>query len=174
MRLITRATLFAAASIPLATIAPALASAADAGDVTYSYSVNGSTVSNTITNTSGAAIGCTTSLAPAPGGVLPPIATVLTQGQSLYSHSEIPAGGATQTITDVPDGPYVVLASCGTPSNTAMWISAYPGLEEYLPQFQMDHAFLIQQESTVVTVPSPDPTLPGSSALPDLVEFVGG
>ncbi|MGW4482052.1 hypothetical protein [Rhodococcus triatomae] len=171
MRLFTRAALVAAASIPLATISPALASAVDAGDVTYSYSVNGSTVSNTITNTTGSAIGCTTSLAPAPGGVLPPIATVVSQGQSLYSHGEIPAGGATQSITDVPDGSYVVLASCGNSSNTVMWVSAYPGLEDYLPLFQMDHAFVIEQESTVVTVPTPASA--PSGALPGLGEYVG-
>lgn len=50
MRLITRAAFLAAAAIPLSVAAPALASAADADDVSFTYAVDGSTVTNTITN----------------------------------------------------------------------------------------------------------------------------
>lgn len=165
MRLISRAALVAAASIPLAVTAPALASAATASDVTYAYAVNGSTVTNTITNNSGTPLTCATSLAPAPGGVLPPIADVIGPGQSLYDQGEIPTGVATQSVTDVPDGSYVVLASCGRQdAEHAMWVSDYPGIEEYLELFQLD-AFVVQQESTVVTVPHPDPAGPDLGAI---------
>ncbi|MFC7450401.1 hypothetical protein [Rhodococcus daqingensis] len=165
MRLISRAALVAAASIPLAVAAPALASAAAASDVTYSFTVNGSTVTNSITNSSGTPLTCLTALAPAPGGVLPPIADVIGPGQSLAAQGEIQTGTSMQSVTDVPDGSYVVLASCGRyDTDPAMWVSAYPGVEEYLTQFPVT-AFTVQQESTVVTIPHPDPAGPDLGAI---------
>ncbi|MFI6432886.1 hypothetical protein [Rhodococcus oryzae] len=165
MRLISRAALVAAASIPLAAVAPALASAATASDVTYAYTVNGSTVTNTIVNNSGTPLTCATSLAPAPGGVLPPVEDVLQNGQSLGASGEIQPGTVTQTVTDIPDGSYVVLASCGRyDTDPAMWVSAYPGVEEYLKQFPVT-AFTVQQESTVVTVPHTNPAGPDLGAI---------
>ncbi|NKR26045.1 hypothetical protein GS485_20625 [Rhodococcus hoagii] len=152
MRLISRAALVAAAAIPLAIAAPAAASAASAGDVTYSFTVNGSTVTNTITNNSGTELSCATSLAEAPGGVLPPVADVALGSQPWQTGGLIPAGVTTQTLTDVPAGSYVTLASCGRHQNDpALWVSAYPGIEEYLIPFQIP-AFTVQQESTVISI----------------------
>ncbi|SEM47252.1 hypothetical protein [Rhodococcus maanshanensis] len=164
MRWTSRAALVAAASIPLAAVAPP-ASAATASDVTYNYSVNGSTVTNTITNNSGTPIGCATSLAPAPGGILPPVEDVLRAGQSLYANGEVQPGTSTQTVTDVPDGSYVVLASCGLTDPMIWWVSDYPGIADYLTQIPGLTAFTVQQESTVVTIPATTPPTGGN--LPD-------
>lgn len=160
MRLITRAALVAAASIPLAVVAPALASAA-AGDVTFAYEVNGSAVTNTITNDSGTALMCGTSLAPAPGAVLPPVEDVLRAGQTLYTNGEVQPGTATQTVTDIPDGSYVVLASCSPVADPMiMWVSDYPGIADYLAGIPAITAFTVDQESAVVTVPHVVPAGP--------------
>ncbi|MGW0176279.1 hypothetical protein ACWDUM_20835 [Rhodococcus sp. NPDC003322] len=165
MRVITRAALVAAASIPLAVAAPALASAASAGDVSYSYTVNGSTVTNTITNNSGVTLTCATSLAAAPGGVLPPVADVIAGGQTLYDAGEVQPGVSTQVVSDIPDGTYVVLATCGRhDDDPTMWVSAYPGVEEYLAVFPAT-TFTVEQASTVVSIPS---TPPAAGLLPDL------
>ncbi|WP_213572213.1 hypothetical protein [Rhodococcus sp. USK13] len=168
MRMTVRTTLLAAATIPLAVaVAAAPASAAEASDVTYAFSVTGSTVTNTITNNTGASIGCTTSLAAAPDGELPPVDDIMRTGQSLYQQGDIPPGTTTQTVTDIPDGSYVALASCGREgTDPAMWVSAYPGIEQYLVQFPMT-ANTVQQASTVVTVPNSDPK---REDIPDLSE----
>ncbi|MGV9865182.1 hypothetical protein [Rhodococcus koreensis] len=165
MRTIARTTLLAAATIPLA-IAAAPASAAEATDVTYAFGVDGSTVTNTITNNTGATIGCTTSLTLAPDGVLPPIAEVVGPGQSLYQQDDIPPGTTTQSVLDVPDGSYVALASCGREGDDpALWVSDYPGVEQFLVQFPMP-AYTVEQASSVVTVPSVAPA-PPAVAIPD-------
>jgi hypothetical protein len=170
MRMTARTTFLAAAAIPLTIATAAPASAAEATDVTYAFSVTGSTVTNTITNNTGDTIGCTTSLAPAPGGVLPPVDDVLRSGQSLYRQGDIPPGITTQSVTDVPDGSYVALASCGREGNDpAMWVSDYPGIEQYLIQFPMT-AYTVQQASTVVTVPS-IATPPAGVLIPDLSDL---
>ena len=81
---------------------PSLASASTAADVTFAYSASGSTVSNTITNNSGGALQCSTSLANAPGGVLPPIEVTIGPGQTIYESGVIPTGTTVQTINDIP------------------------------------------------------------------------
>ncbi|KAA0024435.1 hypothetical protein [Antrihabitans cavernicola] len=171
MRLITRSAFVAAVSIPLALTATPQASASQASDVTYAFSVSGSTVKNTITNNSGSVISCTTSLAPAPGGVLPPIEVVFGGGQTLYDHSDIQPGSTTQSVTAVPDGSYVALASCARDqSDPAMWVSDYPGLDTVLKLFP-NPSFAVQQASPVVTVPGASaPAIPG---LPDFGSLSG-
>ncbi|MFE7415934.1 hypothetical protein [Rhodococcus sp. NPDC057529] len=165
MRTIARSTLLAAATIPLA-IAAAPASAAEATDVTYAFGVDGSTVTNTITNNTGTTIGCTTSLALAPDGVLPPIAEVVGPGQSLYQQDDIPPGTTTQSVLDVPDGSYVALASCSrSDTDPALWVSDYPGVEQFLVQFPMP-AYTVEQASSVVIVPSVA-AAPPAVAIPD-------
>ena len=111
MRLITRAVIGAAVSVPLALASNATAAAAAAGDVTYAFAVSGTSVTNTITNNAGTALLCTTSLAPAPNGVLPPIEDVFNAGQSLYQQDEIQPGETKQTVADVPAGTYVALVA---------------------------------------------------------------
>ncbi|BCN44362.1 hypothetical protein KAREA_27260 [Prescottella equi] len=134
MRLTSRAALIAAAAIPLATAAPAAASAASAGDVTYSFAVDGSTVINTITNNSGTELSCATVLAEAPGGVLPPVADVVLGPQPWQTGGPTPAGVTTQTLTDVPAGSYVILATCGRHENDrAMWVPSIPGSRNTSP-----------------------------------------
>lgn len=134
--------------------APSLASASTAADVTFAYSASGSTVSNTITNNSGGALQCSTSLANAPGGVLPPIEVTIGPGQTIYESGVIPTGTTVQTINDIPDGSYVVLASCGSVDEpTSMWVSDYPGLEPYLAMFPYT-TYAVQQASWVVSLPS--------------------
>ncbi|WP_336882858.1 hypothetical protein [Rhodococcus globerulus] len=161
MRLITRAALIAAASIPLAILAPALASSAAADDVSFAYTVNGSAVTNTITNNSDTALMCGTSLAPAPGGVLPPVEDILRAGQTLYTNGEVQPGTTIQTVTDIPGGSYVVLASCSLSADPmTMWVSDYPGIADYLAGIPAVTAFTVQQASAVVTVA---PTLPFDS-----------
>ncbi|MFC4604400.1 hypothetical protein [Rhodococcus kronopolitis] len=168
MRLITRAALIAAASIPLSIATPALASAAGADQVTFAYEVSGSAVTNTITNNSGTALMCGTSLAQGPGAVLPPVEDVLRAGQTLYANGEVQPGTATQTVTDIPDGSYVVLASCSPVADPmTMWVSDYPGIADYLAGIPAITAFTVDQESTVVTVPHVEP------ARPDLGELFG-
>ncbi|MCL2533706.1 MAG: hypothetical protein FWE39_06025 [Nocardiaceae bacterium] len=161
MRLMTRGALVAAAAVPLAVTAPALAAAATTGDVTYSYFVVGSTITNTITNHSGGPLTCMTALSPAPGGVLPPVADVIAAGQSLYDQGDIPVGTTTQTITDVPAGSYVVLASCGRFDgfNSGLWVSAYPGVDQFLGAFPPP-VFTVGQVSSVATVPGSGPVAP--------------
>ncbi|MBY6414786.1 hypothetical protein HQ346_24610 [Rhodococcus sp. BP-252] len=163
MRPLARVLTGAAACAPLMLALPSTAAAAEPGDVTYSYAVNGSSVTNTITNNSGVQLQCGTSLAPAPGGVLPPVAEVLANGQTLYSTD--PAGQpgvSTQTVSDVPAGDYVVLATCGTQDSDPAyaWISDYPGIQDQLGTFPWT-VFTVQQASTVVTVGPP-------SLIPDL------
>ncbi|AHK32049.1 hypothetical protein OPAG_05352 [Rhodococcus opacus PD630] len=97
-----------------------------------------------------------------PGGVLPPVRDVLSAGQSLYETGEIQPGTPTQSVSDVPDGSYVAPASCSrTDTDPAMWVSDYPGIEDYLAQWP-GTKFTVQQVSTVVTVPSVDPTPPAA------------
>jgi hypothetical protein len=163
MRPLARVLIGAASCAPLMLLVPGTASAAEPTDVTYAFAVNGSSVTNTITNNSGAQLQCSTSLAPAPGGVLPPVAEVIGNGQSLYSTE--PAGQpgvSTQTVADVPAGSYVVLATCGTQDSDPAfaWISDYPGIQDHLGTFPWT-VFTVQQASTVVTVGPP-------SLLPDL------
>ncbi len=162
MRMASRAALVAATAIPLAVVAPALASATDASEVTYSFTVDRSTVTNTITNNTGATLTCATALAPAPGGVLPPVADVIAAGQTLYDQGEVQPGVTTQTVAEIPDGTYVILATCGrSDSNPAMWVSDYPGIEDYLKPFQIP-TFTVHQASTVVTVPNTAPSTASS------------
>ena len=168
MRWISRATLAAATSLPLALAAPALASAADASDITFSYTVNGSTVTSTVTNNSNTSVFCGVGLGSAPGGVLPPVEDVLGAGQTLYANGEVQPGTATQTITDIPDGSYVILASCmrTDPTPTIMWVSDYPGIADYLAGLPTTTAFTVGQASTAVTIPHVDTPL--ATTFPDL------
>ncbi|WP_415975714.1 hypothetical protein [Rhodococcus sp. 077-4] len=154
MRIFARTTGVAAAAALVLLVSPASALAAEPGDVTYSFTAVGSSIENTITNDSGNVITCTTSLAPAPDGVLPPVGEVIGNGQSLYESGEVPAGvTSTQVVTDVPAGTYVVLASCGLTEGdtTTVWISDYEGLEGFLAQTPWT-SHTVQQASTIVTV----------------------
>lgn len=170
LRLSTRTALVAATTLPLAVAAPALASAADASDVTYSYTVDGSTVTNTITNNSGVALTCATALADAPGGVLPPVADAISGGHTLGAAGEVLPGTSNQIVTDIP-GSYVVLATCSRQdSEPTMWVSAYPGIEEYLTAFPAT-AYTVERASTVVTIAGDETTPP--SLLPDLGALFG-
>ncbi|MFI7166771.1 hypothetical protein ACIBM3_30365 [Rhodococcus erythropolis] len=155
MRVITRAAFPAAGAIPLSLATPALAAAADADDVTFAYAVDGSTVTNTITNNSETPLTCATSLGLAPGGVLPPVEVILSGGQSFYDQGVVAPGATTQVITDVPDGSYVVLVSCGSDGdNPSMWVSAHPGIEGYLSLLPYT-SYVVQQASSVITIPAP-------------------
>ncbi|WP_241665957.1 hypothetical protein [Prescottella subtropica] len=147
-------------AIPLAGMAPAVAAAADAGEVAYNFAVDGSSVVNTITNSTGVPLTCGTALAPAPDGVLPPVADVVMAGQTIFTQGQVAPGVTTQTVTAIPDGSYVVMATCGRYDATpAMWVSAYPGIEEYLTAFQMP-AFTVDEASPVITIPGP--VVPGT------------
>ena len=161
MRSIIRTAGLTAAVAAFTVAAPAIGSAADAGEVGYAFGVDGTNVTNTITNTTGGVLTCTTSLAPAPGGVLPPISEVTGPGQTLYASGQVQPGTTTQTVTEVPDGSYVALATCVNADNTAMWASDYPGIGDILALFPLT-AFAVQQSSTVVTVPTevPAPLVP--------------
>ncbi|KDE12325.1 MULTISPECIES: hypothetical protein [Rhodococcus] len=161
MRPIARAALIAVASVPSALAAPALASAASATDVSFAFTVSGSTVTNTITNNSGTPLDCMTGLAPAPGGVLPPVAEVIRNGQALGTSGQVQPGVTTQTVTEIPDGSYVVLASCSTDDLATMWVSDYPGIAEHLAPLPVT-AYIVQEASPVVTVPNTPPIF-GSS-----------
>ncbi|WP_420878993.1 hypothetical protein [Rhodococcus sp. (in: high G+C Gram-positive bacteria)] len=155
MRLLSRMALGAAMTVPLAGMVPAVATAADASEVTYSFTVTGSSVVNTITNNTGVPLTCGTALAPAPGGVLPPVADIIMAGQTIFTQGEVAPGVTAQTVTDIPDGSYIALATCGRYDATpAMWVSAYPGIEEYLVPFQMP-AFAVEEASPIVVIPGP-------------------
>lgn len=172
MRLIARTALVAAASGPLALVSLATASAAEPTAVSYAFAVSGSTVTNTITNNSGSLLTCATSLAPAPGGVLPPVADVLQNGQTLYASGEVQPGVSAQSVTEIPDGSYVVLATCTSAgTDAAMWVSDYPGIEQTLRAFPTP-AFTVQQASPLIAVPGA-PTHPVPGALPDLRSLFG-
>ncbi len=172
MRLIARTALVAVASAPLALAAIGPASAAEPTAVSYTFTVSGSTVTNTITNNAGSSLTCATSLAPAPGGVLPPVADVLQNGQTLYASGEIQPGVTAQSVTAIPDGTYVVLATCASSgTDAAMWVSDYPGIEETLRAFPTP-AFTVQQASPVVTIPGAS-TNPNPGTLPDLGSLFG-
>ncbi|KSZ56402.1 hypothetical protein Z045_23535 [Rhodococcus pyridinivorans KG-16] len=153
MRSIIRTAVLTAAVAAFTVTTPAIGSAADAGEVSYAFGVAGTDVTNTITNTTGGVLTCTTSLAPAPGGMLPPIWEVTGPGQTLYASGQVQPGTTTQTVTEVPDGSYVALATCVNADNTAMWASDYPGIGEILALFPLT-AFAVQQSSAVVTVPT--------------------
>nr|WP_212669292.1 hypothetical protein [Rhodococcus sp. 06-621-2] len=139
---------------------PAAASAAEPTGVTYSFEVDGSTVTNTIINNTGSALACRTSLSPAPGGVLPPVWDVIGTGQTLYSADDTgETGVSTQSVTDVPAGTYMALATCGTQNEdpATVWISDYPGLTEVLATVPWT-SYTVQQASPVVTIGEPVPT----------------
>lgn len=172
MRLTTRIALVTAAAIPLAVGLPASAGAAGQADVSYVFTANASSVTNTITNNSGSPLTCLTALSPAPGGVLPPVEDVLRNGQQLGTSGEIQPGVTGQTVADIPDGPYVVLATCSrSDTDPAMWVSDYPGIEATLAQFPMP-GFTVQEASRVITFPA-GPTGQGPGSLPDLGSLFG-
>ena len=163
MRSITRAALIGAAALPLAMAAPTLASASTASDVSFAYTASGSTVTNTITNNSGGPLYCATLLGDAPGGVLPPVEDTLRAGQTIGMSGEILPGTTDQVVTDVPDGSYVVLATCTSSGEpTSMWISDYPGVEPYLTAFPYT-VYTVEQASWVVTIPSAGTPTPEAS-----------
>ncbi|MGW6377880.1 hypothetical protein ACWFRB_17655 [Rhodococcus sp. NPDC055112] len=171
MRLTARAALIAAASIPLAVVAPAQASAASAGDFTFAYTVNGSTVTNTITNNSGITQACSTVVTPAPGGVLPPVKDAVVDRPHQYTTDTVDPGTATQTVTDIPDGTYVVWAACGLGSGpTTFWVSDYPGLVDHMADIHPGKTvFPVQQKATIVTVGDSE----GSGSLADIGAIFG-
>lgn len=169
MGLIARTAIVVTAALPLAFGLPGTASAAGSADVSYAFTANGSTVTNTITNNSGAALTCLTALAPAPGGTLPPVEDVLANGQTLGSSGEIQGGVTAQPVPDIPNGTYVVLATCSrSGTDPAMWVSKYPGIEATLAQFPMP-GFTVEEASRVVTVPAGQ----ASGPLPDLSSLLG-
>lgn len=173
MRLIARTALVAAMSGPLALASLGPASAAEPTAVSYAFALSGSTVTNTITNNAGSSLTCSTSLAPAPGGVLPPVEDVLRNGQTLYTSGEAPSGVTTRSVTEIPDGTYVVLATCTSDgTDAAMWVSDYPGIEETLRAFPTP-AFTVQQASPVITIPGGTPPHPAPGILPDLRSLFG-
>lgn len=168
MKSINRVVLGACLCAPALLAFPAAASAAGPSDVTYAFAVDGSTVTNTITNNSGNTLTCATSLAPAPGGVLPPVWEVIGPGQTLYSTD--PAGQpgvSTQSVTDIPAGTYVALATCGTENvdPATLWVSDYPGLSEVLATVPWI-AYTVQQASPIVTIDESAPVLPDLGSLP--------
>ncbi|WFR70990.1 hypothetical protein P9209_16435 [Prescottella defluvii] len=94
--------------------------------------------------------------------MLPPVADVIGPGQTLYDHGEIQPGVTSQAVAGIPDGTYVTLASCGRDgSDPAMWVSDYPGIEDYLKPFPTP-TFTVLQASTVVAVPNTAPPAAGS------------
>ncbi|KZF08456.1 hypothetical protein A2J04_01140 [Rhodococcus sp. EPR-279] len=159
MRTTLRTLAIASACTTLALVAPASALAAEPEDIRFSFAVDGNSVTNTITNSSGTVIGCGTSLAPAPNGVLPPVLEVIGNGQSLYTNGDTQPGSTVQTIADVPAGSYVALASCTSVDGdtTTAWISDYPGLDEFLNGLPWT-SHKVEQSSTVVTVEPSTPT----------------
>ncbi|MGB3771082.1 MAG: hypothetical protein WBF79_05155 [Rhodococcus sp. (in: high G+C Gram-positive bacteria)] len=155
MRLLVKSGAVVAASAGLLLAAPSVAFAAEESEVSYAYTVSGSTVTNTITNDSGTPLRCSTSLAPAPDGVLPPIAEL--GGQDLFDGGVIDPGVTTQTIADVPDGSWVVLATCGRDGDdAAMWVSDYPGIGDILALYP-NPSFAVEQASTLLTLPLVEP-----------------
>ncbi|MFV9428674.1 hypothetical protein ACNJ7K_09035 [Rhodococcus aetherivorans] len=159
MRHRARAAVITTFVVPAAVVIPGVAGAAEAEDVRYSFSVDGTSVTNTIVNNTGEELICSTSLGNAPDGVLPPVWEVVGAGQSLYEQGPVAPGTSTQVIADVPAGSYVALASCGNADSTAMWASDYPGIEEILALFPLT-SFAVEQGATVVTVPAETPDVP--------------
>ncbi|OZD04283.1 hypothetical protein CH275_13565 [Rhodococcus sp. 06-235-1A] len=156
MRSTSRILLGALLCAPVVLVFPATASAAQSTDVTNALEVDGPTVTNTITNNSGSELTCGTSLAPAPGGVLPPVWEVVGNGQMLYSTDDAgQVGISAQHVTDIPAGTYVALASCGTEGvdPTTAWVSDYPGLPDVLATLPWT-SYTVQQASPIVTIES--------------------
>lgn len=156
MRSTSRIMLGALLCAPALLVFPATASAAQSTDLTYAFEVDGSTVTNTITNNSGSELTCGTSLAPAPGGVLPPVLEVVGNGQTLYSTDDAgQVGISTQHVTDIPVGTYVALASCATGGvdPTTAWVSDYPGLPDVLATLPWT-SYTVQQASPIITIES--------------------
>ena len=152
MRLITRAAFVTAASIPLVLATSGVASAAEATDVTYAFDVEGSTLTNTITNNSGGPLTCTTTVASAPEGELPPVAEL--SDQTLVDNGTIEPGVTSQTLPELPDGTYVALATCvGEGEQGALWVSDYPAIEETLELFP-NESFAVGETSPVIDVPA--------------------
>ena len=86
---------------------------------------------------------------------MPPVEVILSGGQSFYDQGVVAPGTTTQVVTDVPDGSYVVLASCGSDgSNPSMWVSDYLGIEGYLSLLPYT-SYVVQQASAVVTISGP-------------------
>ncbi|SNT52810.1 hypothetical protein [Rhodococcoides kyotonense] len=167
MRTFARAVFVSAAAAPMILAAAGIASAAESTDVTYAFEVDGSTLTNTITNNTGGTLNCTTSVALAPGGELPPIFEL--GGQTIAETGEDLPGVTTQTLTDLPPGSYVALATCwGTAEGSPMWVSDYPGIEQVLAQFP-NESFAVQQASTVFDIPGGETAPP---AFPDLGELL--
>jgi len=104
--------------------------------LTYAFDVDGSTGINTITNNSCSELTCGTSLAPAPGGVLPPVWDVIGNGQTLCSIDDAGQAGRNQYPARYryPAGAYVAPASCVTEGvdPTTVWVSDHPGLPDVL------------------------------------------
>ncbi|OZF55807.1 hypothetical protein CH293_05615 [Rhodococcus sp. 14-2470-1b] len=167
MRSINRFLLGACVCAPVLLAIPATASATGASDVTYQFAVDGSTVTNTITNNSGSTLTCATSLAAAPGGVLPPVWEIVGSGQTLYSNDDAGQSGvSTQSVTGIPAGTYVALATCATENvdPATVWVSDYPGLAEVLATTPWV-SYTVQQASPIVTIGDPAPTAPDLGAL---------
>lgn len=173
MRIPRRVAIIAATAVPLALTASGSVSAAEASDITYSYDVVGNTVTNTITSTADDSVLCTTGLASAPEGVLPPVETVVSQTHEYYDTGSVePGTTATQTVTDIPPGSYVVLATCTLgefDSTEAWWLSDYPGIKERVEDLVPWTTYTVQQESVVITIDqgSPEPVLPVIGDLAD-------
>ena len=102
--------------------------------------------------------------------MLPPAEDVFGGQPPRYTTGLIEPGTATQTVTDIPDGSYVIWASCGygTTPNT-LWISDYPGIADYLARFPQNTVFPAPREATIVTVPSPE----SSGSLADIGAIFG-
>lgn len=85
---------------------------------------------------------------------MPPVEVILSGGQSFYDQGVVAPGTITQVVTDVPEGSYVVLASCGSDgSNPSMWVSDYFGIEGHLSVLPYT-SYVVQQASAVVTIPA--------------------
>jgi hypothetical protein len=155
MRMLTRTAVAAAVWAPLFLAAPAVASAVGPTDVSFAFTSDGSTVTNTITNNSGTPLTCSTSVAQAPGGVLPPVKEL--SAEQLYKSGTVLRGVSTQTVTDIPDGSYVALASCArTEADPALWVSSYPGVSEILRLYPYP-AYEVQEASPVLILPAGGP-----------------
>lgn len=152
MRLITRAAFITAASIPLVLATSGVAAAAEATDVRYAFAVEGSTLTNTITNNSGGPLTCTTTVASAPEGELPPVAEL--SDQTLVDNGTVEPGVSSQTLAELPDGTYVALATCvGEGEEGALWVSDYPAIDETLALFP-NESFAVGETSPVIVVPA--------------------
>jgi hypothetical protein len=102
--------------------------------VTFTIAVNGSTVTNTIANSTSSSLICRTSVAPAPKGVLPS-AHEITYGGGDYpsNFSQVDPGTSVHTVTDIASGIHAVLASCVSSDQPAtLWVANYPGIEDVL------------------------------------------